>query len=89
MCVRGVAGWVCVSGLCLEHVEQLEADAHPLLGGDELGPAVGNAPDEVDAVLLDLLIVDRLGHSAFRMGAISIFCRIRAMPPPTLSMQFS
>mmetsp|Transcript_48184 Transcript_48184/g.114649 ORF Transcript_48184/g.114649 Transcript_48184/m.114649 type:complete len:308 (+) Transcript_48184:521-1444(+) len=61
----------------LEHVEQLEADAHPLLGGDELGPAVGNAPDEVDAVLLDLLVavpedrgeareqvLDRGGHLA-------------------------
>mmetsp|Transcript_11357 Transcript_11357/g.20623 ORF Transcript_11357/g.20623 Transcript_11357/m.20623 type:complete len:664 (+) Transcript_11357:201-2192(+) len=40
----------------LEHFEQLEADAHPLLGVDHLGAAVGNAPDEVDTVLLDLLV---------------------------------
>ena len=40
----------------LEHLEELEADAHPLLGGDELGAAVGDAPDEVDAVLLHLLV---------------------------------
>mmetsp|Transcript_11071 Transcript_11071/g.44852 ORF Transcript_11071/g.44852 Transcript_11071/m.44852 type:complete len:373 (+) Transcript_11071:170-1288(+) len=35
----------------LEHLEELEADAHPLARGDELGPAVGDAPDEVDAVV--------------------------------------
>mmetsp|Transcript_67790 Transcript_67790/g.141343 ORF Transcript_67790/g.141343 Transcript_67790/m.141343 type:complete len:562 (-) Transcript_67790:1430-3115(-) len=40
----------------LEHVEELEADAHPLLGAHKLGAPVGDAPDEVDAVLLHLLV---------------------------------
>mmetsp|Transcript_43295 Transcript_43295/g.113771 ORF Transcript_43295/g.113771 Transcript_43295/m.113771 type:complete len:555 (-) Transcript_43295:926-2590(-) len=42
--------------VCLQHVEQLEADAHPLARGDELGAAVGDAADEVDAVLLHDLV---------------------------------
>ena len=38
----------------LQHIEELEADTHPLLGRDEFGAAVGDAPHQVDAVLLHL-----------------------------------
>mmetsp|Transcript_40604 Transcript_40604/g.62474 ORF Transcript_40604/g.62474 Transcript_40604/m.62474 type:complete len:214 (-) Transcript_40604:895-1536(-) len=40
----------------LEHVEELEADAHPLFRRHKLRPPIGDAADEVDAVLLDLLV---------------------------------
>lgn len=40
----------------LEHVEELEADAHPFPGVDAFGPAVGYAADEVDGVFLDFLV---------------------------------
>lgn len=38
----------------LQHLQQLEADAHPLASAHVLGPAVGDTPDQVDAVLLHL-----------------------------------
>ena len=38
----------------LEHLQQLEADAHPLARGHELCAAVRDAPHQVDAVLLHL-----------------------------------
>ena len=40
----------------LEHLQQLEADAHPLARGHELGAAVGDAANEVNAVLLHLFV---------------------------------
>mmetsp|Transcript_21279 Transcript_21279/g.52407 ORF Transcript_21279/g.52407 Transcript_21279/m.52407 type:complete len:375 (-) Transcript_21279:2187-3311(-) len=40
----------------LEHVQQLKADPHPLLGRHKLRPAIGDTPHEVDAVLLHLLV---------------------------------
>lgn len=40
----------------LEHLQQLEADAHPLSGAHVLGASVGDAPHQVDAVLLHLFI---------------------------------
>ena len=50
---------------CLQHIKELEADAHPLARGDELGAAVGDAADEVDAVLLhDLVPVLENGREA-------------------------
>lgn len=39
----------------LEHLQQLEADTHPLASADVLGTAVGDAPDKVDTVFLHLL----------------------------------
>mmetsp|Transcript_9557 Transcript_9557/g.28759 ORF Transcript_9557/g.28759 Transcript_9557/m.28759 type:complete len:603 (-) Transcript_9557:2583-4391(-) len=40
----------------LQHLQKLEADAHPLASRDMLCAAVGNAPHQVDAVLLHLLV---------------------------------
>mmetsp|Transcript_11483 Transcript_11483/g.22235 ORF Transcript_11483/g.22235 Transcript_11483/m.22235 type:complete len:601 (-) Transcript_11483:2097-3899(-) len=40
----------------LEHVEQLEADAHPLARRNVLGAAVGDAADQVNRVLLHRLV---------------------------------
>mmetsp|Transcript_30967 Transcript_30967/g.55423 ORF Transcript_30967/g.55423 Transcript_30967/m.55423 type:complete len:657 (+) Transcript_30967:141-2111(+) len=40
----------------LEHFEELKANAHPFARGHKLGAAVGDASDEVDAVLLHLLV---------------------------------
>ena len=42
--------------VCLEQLEQFETDAHPFTGRDELGAAVCNRADQVDAVLLDFLV---------------------------------
>lgn len=38
----------------LQHLQQLEANAHPLARAHVFGPAVGDAPHEVDAVFLHL-----------------------------------
>mmetsp|Transcript_47908 Transcript_47908/g.101821 ORF Transcript_47908/g.101821 Transcript_47908/m.101821 type:complete len:232 (-) Transcript_47908:2403-3098(-) len=40
----------------LEELEELEADAHPFLGGDEFGPAVGDASHQIDAIFLNLFM---------------------------------
>ncbi len=40
----------------LQHVEELEADAHPLARVDAFRAAVGDAPDEVDGVFLDFFV---------------------------------
>ena len=40
----------------LQHLQQLEADAHPLTRGHELGASVGDATHKVNAVLLHLLV---------------------------------
>ena len=42
--------------LRVQHVQQVEADATPLLRRHELGTAVGDAPHQVDAVFLHLLV---------------------------------
>eukprot|EP00962_Isochrysis_galbana_P056214 scaffold28112_cov112-Isochrysis_galbana.AAC.2 len=39
-----------------QHVEQLKANAHPLARRHELGAAIGDAADEIDAVLLHHLV---------------------------------
>ena len=42
--------------VCLQHVQQLKADAHPLARRHVARTPVGDAPHQVNAVLLHLLV---------------------------------